>query len=80
MARGNHDRPHDGDAWASCSTGRWGGHDCFVDEFFPSDAATYFADDLHGLRTIGLDTYDKADDPSEVGLLSPDQMEWFRDW
>lgn len=79
VARGNHDRAHEGDAWSSCSVGRWGGHDCFVDEFFPDAAPTYFADDLQGLRVIGLDTYDKADDPGEAGYLSPDQMAWFRE-
>lgn len=78
LTRGNHDRAHDGEAWASCRVGQWGGHDCFVDEFFPGDEPTYFADEIQGLRIIGIDTYDRAGKGSEAGLLSPDQMTWFR--
>lgn len=77
LTRGNHDRAHDGEAWASCSVGRWGGHDCFVDEFFPGEEPTYFADEIQGLRIVGIDTYDRAGKGSDAGLLSPDQMAWF---
>ncbi|HEX7135053.1 MAG TPA: metallophosphoesterase family protein [Iamia sp.] len=78
-ARGNHDRAHEGEAYAACRVGRWQGHDCFVDEFFPDREPTWFADDLHGLRVLGLDTYDKAGRGSDAGELSPDQMEWFHE-
>ena len=79
VARGNHDRAHDGEAWASCSIGTWGGHDCFVDQFFPSSEPTYFTDDLQGLRVLGLDTYDKSGKGSDGGTMSPDQMAWVQD-
>jgi hypothetical protein len=79
VTRGNHDRAHEGDAWASCSVGQWGGHDCFVDEFFPGDEPTYFASEVLGLRVIGIDTYDRAGKGSDAGQLSPDQLAWFRE-
>jgi Icc protein len=79
LTRGNHDRAHDGDAYAACSVGRWQGHDCFVDEFFPSNEPTFFASEVQGLRVLGLDTYDKAGKGSDSGGMSPDQMAWFRE-
>ncbi|MCU1369659.1 MAG: metallophosphoesterase [Ilumatobacteraceae bacterium] len=79
LTRGNHDRAHDGDAWASCRVGRWGGHDCFVDEFFPDDEPTYFSTEVAGLRVIGIDTYDRAGKGSEAGELSPEQLAWFQE-
>ncbi len=79
LTRGNHDRAHEGEAYATCSVGRWGGHDCFVDEFFPDDVETWLATDLQGLRVLGLDTYDKAGRGSDAGTMSPDQVEWIRE-
>jgi Icc protein len=79
LARGNHDRAHDGEAYASCRIGRWQGHDCFVDQFFPDDEATWLATDLQGLRVLGLDTYDKPGDGGDAGGMSPDQLEWLRE-
>lgn len=78
LTRGNHDRAHDGEAWASCSVGQWGGHDCFVDEFFPGGDPTYFATEVQGLRVIGIDTYDTLGKGSDAGYLSPEQLEWFQ--
>lgn len=78
VARGNHDRAHDGEAWSSCRVGAWGGHDCFVDEFFADDEPTWFQRDLHGLRVIGIDTYDKAGSGGDAGELAAEQMSWFR--
>jgi hypothetical protein len=78
VARGNHDRAHDGDPWASCRAGRWQGNDCFHDQFFPDDEATWFTHDVQGLRIIGLDTYDKAGGGGDAGALSSEQLEWFR--
>jgi hypothetical protein len=77
-ARGNHDRAHEGEAWATCRVGRWQGHDCFVDEFFPDGSPTYSAEDLQGLRVIGLDTYDTPGDGGDAGALGDEQLEWFR--
>lgn len=79
LARGNHDRAHEGDPYASCSVGRWQGNDCFVDEFFPGSDPTWFATEVQGMRVLGLDTYDKAGKGSDAGGLSPDQMEWFQE-
>ena len=79
LTRGNHDRAHDGPAWAQCSIGRWGGHDCFVDEFFPDGDPTYFASEVQGLRVVGIDTYDKAGKGSDPGSLSADQLAWFQE-
>jgi Purple acid Phosphatase, N-terminal domain/Calcineurin-like phosphoesterase len=59
VARGNHDRAHDGDAYAACSVGQWQGNDCFHDQFFPGGESTYFTRELRGLRVVGIDTYDK---------------------
>ncbi|WP_426574903.1 metallophosphoesterase family protein [Aquihabitans sp. McL0605] len=78
LTPGNHDHAHDGADYASCSVGRWGGHDCFVDEFFPGTGPTWLATDLLGLRVIGIDTYDKAGKGSDSGGMGPDQMDWFR--
>ncbi|MFG1997646.1 fibronectin type III domain-containing protein [Spirillospora sp. NPDC048911] len=77
VARGNHDRAHEGAAYASCSPGQWQGHDCFRDGFFVDDGPAYFTHDLHGLRVIGLDTYDKAGDGGDAGGLGKDQYAWF---
>lgn len=79
LARGNHDRAHNGEAYAACSIGRWQGHDCFVDQFFPGGEPTWFADEVHGLRVLGLDTYDKRGRGSDSGGMSADQMDWFRE-
>ncbi|MGH3377294.1 MAG: metallophosphoesterase [Actinoallomurus sp.] len=76
VARGNHDRAHDGAPYAACGTGQWQGHDCFRDEFF--DERTYFSRDLNGLHIIGLDTYDKPGDGGDAGGLSAEQMAWFQ--
>lgn len=78
-ARGNHDRAHEGAEWSTCSVGRWQGHDCFADQFFPRDEPTWFAQDLNGLRVVGLDTYDKPGSGGDAGELSDDQMAWLRD-
>lgn len=79
LTRGNHDRAHEGEAYAACRVGRWQGNDCFVDQFFPDDEATWLATELHGLRVLGLDTYDKAGDGGDAGGMSPDQVEWLRE-
>jgi hypothetical protein len=79
VARGNHDRAHSGDAYASCRVGEWQGHDCFHDHFFPEAGKTYFTRELHGLRLIGLDTYDKPGGGGDAGALSTEQFAWFRD-
>ena len=78
VTRGNHDRAHTGDAWSTCSVGRWQGNDCFVDGFFP-DGPTWFSRDIQGLRVLGLDTYDKPGSGSDAGALSAEQVEWFRE-
>ena len=75
VARGNHDRAHDGAPYATCTPGRWQGNDCFGDAFF--DGRTYFARDLNGLHVIGLDTYDKPGNGGDAGGLSDEQMSWF---
>lgn len=78
VARGNHDRAHAGDAYASCGVGEWQGNDCFRDDFFPGGEPTYFSTDLHGLHVIGLDTYDKAGDGGDAGGLSAGQLAWLQ--
>lgn len=79
VTRGNHDRAHDGEAWASCRVGEWQGNDCFHDHFFPDAEPTYFSREMLGLRVIGIDTYDKPGRGNDAGALSPDQFTWFRD-
>jgi Icc protein len=78
VTRGNHDRAHDGEAYAACRIGQWQGNDCFHDHFFPGDEPTYFTRELRGLRVIGLDTYDKPGRGNDAGALSTDQLAWFR--
>ncbi|MDL4772816.1 purple acid phosphatase family protein [Actinomadura xylanilytica] len=73
VARGNHDRAHEG---GSCSPGRWQGRDCFGDAFFDG-RPSYFSHDLDGLRVIGLDTYDKPGNGGDAGGLSREQLAWF---
>ncbi|KAB2348302.1 purple acid phosphatase family protein [Actinomadura rudentiformis] len=75
VARGNHDRAHEGAAHASCSPGQWQGRDCFRDGFFV-EGPTYFTNDLHGLRVIGLDTYDKPGNGGDSGGLGKEQYAW----
>ena len=79
LTRGNHDRAHDGEAYAACRVGRWQGHDCFVDEFFAGDEPTWFTTEIQGLRVLGLDTYDKAGRGSDAGGMSAEQMTWFQE-
>jgi 3',5'-cyclic AMP phosphodiesterase CpdA len=69
VARGNHDRPHAGSGCAD--------DDCFHDGFFPVAGPAYFAKELHGLRIIGLDTYDKKGHGGDPGGLSQEQLAWF---
>jgi hypothetical protein len=78
-ARGNHDRAHEGEAYASCQVGQWQGNDCFRDTFFPGDEPTWFSQQVNGLRIIGLDTYDKPGDGGDAGALGDEQLEWFLD-
>jgi hypothetical protein len=78
VTRGNHDRGHSGSAYAACSVGQWQGNDCFGDEFFSPTQPTYFETELNGLRTIGLDTYDKPGNGGDAGGLSDEQLAWFR--
>lgn len=77
VARGNHDRAHEGPAYASCSVGQWQGNDCFRDDFFAAGEPTYFSTDLRGLHVIGLDTYDKPGNGGDAGGLSAEQFAWF---
>jgi 3',5'-cyclic-AMP phosphodiesterase len=77
VARGNHDRAHDGAAYAACGVGQWQGRDCFRDEFFDGPI-TYFSRDLNGLHVIGLDTYDKPGGGGDAGGLSAEQLAWFK--
>jgi len=80
VVRGNHDRAHVGDAYATCRVGQWQGNDCFHDAYFPNDALTYFSRDLSGsgLHVIGLDTYDKAGGGGDAGGMSATQLDWFQ--
>ena len=74
VARGNHDRPHTGNTWTSCSsTDR--GHDCFRDVFYPGQPG-WFTSQVHGLRLVGLDTYDKAGNGGDNGSLSAAQWDF----
>jgi 3',5'-cyclic AMP phosphodiesterase CpdA len=78
VARGNHDRAHAGDPYASCGTGQWQGNDCFRDGFFDGGGPAYFSRDLRGLHVIGLDTYDKPGAGGDAGGLSREQLAWFQ--
>lgn len=78
VTRGNHDRAHTGDAYATCRVGQFQGNDCFHDQFFPGDQPTYFSRELRGLKVIGLDTYDKPGSGGDAGALSAEQFDWFR--
>ena len=79
VARGNHDRPHQGVAYATCSpvAGAPGYHDCFRDAFFPG-VPTWFTHHTGGLRVVGLDTYDKIGNGGDNGILSPAQLAYVR--
>jgi hypothetical protein len=78
VARGNHDRGHAGAQYASCSVSAVdpSTRDCFVD-VFDHDRPTWFATEKHGLRIIGLDTYDKAGNGGDNGGMSARQLAWF---
>jgi hypothetical protein len=77
VTRGNHDRAHTCDPYATCRVGQWQGNDRFHDRYFPNDELTYFSTDLSGLHVIGLDTYDKAGGGGDAGGMSPEQLAWF---
>ncbi len=53
--RGNHDRPHTGDAHRACLPVTDGHFDCLV-ERFPIPRQTLYTADHAGLRLVGLDT------------------------
>jgi hypothetical protein len=78
VTRGNHDRAHTGDPYATCRVGQWQGNDCFHDAYFPGNELTYFSRDLSGLHVVGLDTYDKAGGGGDAGGMSPAQLAWFQ--
>jgi Icc protein len=80
VTRGNHDRPHTGDAAASCSPSPAAPdhHDCFGDVFFPG-RRPWFSQDVFGLRLLGLDTYDKIGTGGDNGVLSDEQWAFVRD-
>jgi len=80
VTRGNHDRPHTGDAAGACSAvpGHDGYHDCFRDAFF-SAGPTWFSAQANGLRVIGLDTYDKIGNGGDNGVLSEEQFAFLGD-
>lgn len=67
-SRGNHDRPHDGAEYRSCSAIA-GGFDCFGDTFGIGYQQMYTTS-YRGLRLIGLDTCDG----SQGGTLSESQF------
>ena len=77
VARGNHDRAHDGDV---CRVpGRpVAGQRLLPRPVFPGRGADLFARELRGLRVIGIDTYDKPGRGNDAGALSTDQLAWFR--
>lgn len=78
VARGNHDRPHTG---SDCTAAKEadGTHDCFRDSFFPGSGTgpTWSSQDVHGLHVVRLDTYDKAGNGGDNGILGPEQYAWF---
>jgi len=76
VARGNHDRSHAGSPYSACRADPRGPglHDCFHDAFFPGNEPTWFARDVHGLRVLGLDTYDKVGNGGDNGSLSAEQF------
>jgi hypothetical protein len=78
VVRGNHDRQHSGTDYDSCSISAVdpSARDCFKDVFDPS-RPIWFSKELHGLRVIGIDTYDKKGDGGDNGALSGHQMDWF---
>jgi len=80
VARGNHDRPHTGADSAMCRpvAGEAGYHDCFGDIFFPT-GTTWFSHEVHGLRLVGLDTYDKIGNGGDNGVMSDAQFAFVRD-
>jgi hypothetical protein len=53
--------------------GHDGSHDCFRDAFFGA-GPTWFSAEAHGLRVIGLDTYDKIGSGGDNGVLSEEQF------
>jgi hypothetical protein len=75
VCRGNHDRPHTGPAYSHCTpTDR--GDDCFADAF--ADGTTWFHHHYHGLRILGLDTYDKSGNGGDNGILGAEQYAWLQ--
>lgn len=79
VTRGNHDRAHQGEAWATCSPiGQEDLRDCFSDVFTSSwePGSTHFSvtigDDSARYRFVGLDSNDGA----ATGVLRPGELEY----
>lgn len=77
VVRGNHDRGHAGPAYRSCPVSAVdpSTRDCFKQAFDPGRAG-WFSHELHGLRIIGIDTYNKPGNGGDTGALSAHQMDW----
>jgi Icc protein len=80
VARGNHDRPHTGHPAETCRPvpGAAGYHDCFGEAFFPT-AETWFSRETHGMRILGLDTYDKIGTGGDNGVMGGAQLAFVRE-
>lgn len=75
VARGNHDRPHAGPAYASCSpVGDGQRHDCWGDGF-GRRRQSLGVHEVGGLRLLGLDTT-RLDQAS--GVVEPAQLDQLR--
>jgi hypothetical protein len=80
VVRGNHDRAHSGPEYMTCSVSHLdpSARDCFKDGFDPHHT-TWFDTEVHGMRIVGLDTYDKKGSGGDTGALSAHQLDWFRE-
>ncbi|MHB8467121.1 MAG: metallophosphoesterase family protein [Acidimicrobiales bacterium] len=80
VTRGNHDRPHHGAAYSHCPPVPFapGYYDCFREAFFPS-GRTWFATEHHGLRVVGLDTYNKIGGGADNGVLGAEPFGFLRE-
>jgi hypothetical protein len=78
VVRGNHDRGHAGADYDSCPVSAVDPttRDCFKQGFDPN-RPVWFSHDVHGLRVIGIDTYNKKGSGGDTGGLSAAQMDWF---
>jgi len=79
VARGNHDRSHQGTTCRPSRVAGAGFEDCYRDTYALADTTWFSRTTPGGLHVVGLDTYDRPGDGGDNGMLSAEQFAWLRE-